>query len=204
MQILNAYIQAPQTETARTIALTDANGAFRSEFLPDGLTQADMAELTWNAGIYKETRDSSSGALDRNMQNLSAYFLGPYILGQMGYYANHAFHSGNGYFTENSHSSSVIGGADGCTWFPIKRLTGYNTLKYTGKSLITAFNYNYVNVDVGAVVDGVFQAVSGTLQESVEGWTEFSVDISELPYVDYIGFYCDVGVPAYKNIYLEV
>lgn len=204
MQILNAFIQAPQTESARTIALTDANGAFRSEFLPDGLTQADMAELTWNAGTYKETRDSSEIAGDHNIQDLSAYFLGPYILGEMGYYANHAFHSGNGYFTENSHSSSVIGGANGVTWFPVKRLTGYNTLKYTGKSLITAFDYNYVNVYAAAVVDGVFQQVSGTLQESVEGWTVFSVDISGLPYVDYIGIYCDVGVPAYKNIYLEV
>jgi len=201
MQMVSAYLETAAAEKASTLWLTDNNGAFRQDVLISGLIPSDMAQTTWNADKYKESKDSSQGVIDRDLYSLSSYFLKPYILGVGGYVSSHIYHVADGYFT---NAGSGSGGADGNTYIPIKRLYGYKTLKYKGKTRTTQYMANYVRLVAAALVNGEMIHSTGTLYQNVSDWTEFSEDVSDLPYIDYIVMYHDMGAPAYKDIILEV
>ena len=48
--------------------------------------------------------------------------------------------------------------------------------------------------------NGTMQLVTSPEQANVDEWTEFSVGISTIPYVDYIVLYGASGKPAYKGL----
>lgn len=201
MRIIDAYIEGPVATPQTVLSLTEPDGAFRQEVLLSGLYPSDMEQTSWNANKYKESKDSAQGVIDRDLYSLSDYFLEPYILGVGGYRSSHIYHVADGYFT---NAGSTYPGADGNTYIPIKRVYGYKTLKYKGKTRTTQYTANYVRLVAAALVNGEWVHSTGTLYQNVSDWTEFTEDVSNLPYIDYIVMYHDMGAPAYKDIHLEL
>ena len=124
----------------------------------------------------------------------------------------------NGYMRkQGTHGNIVsdIGERIGYTttnfYIPIKRVTGYSkfvfeakTIKNNGTSAsLSPQDFNDLQVRIGAIVNGTMQHAVSAQPTSVHDWTTYIVDISSLPYVDYIGLHGTNGSPAYRNMRFE-
>lgn len=92
-------------------------------------------------------------------------------------------------------------------YLPIKRINNPKILAYKGATVkyngiqTGRQDYNFVSLGVGAVVEGQMQTVFDLpFHVKVEEWTEYQVNISSLPYVDYLILWAADGSPGYKDI----
>lgn len=218
LQVISAYLLAASSVEDNSGGYydeyditNDYNGEFAEDILPNGLSNDVMTEAAFENGtlesMVKESRASSPHASDYGIQYLSEFFLSKYILNSSGYYGT-LFYSQNGYWTrEFVEDDPGVIKDDSNTWFiPIKRITGYHFFKFKGITLREGHSqsgrdYNYVQAGVGYVENGTMHTVLSPIDIHVQDWTEYSVGISTIPYVDYIVLTGTTGSPAYKDFY---
>ena len=144
---------------------------------------------------------------------LEEFYLTNYILCNGQYYAE-PFYTTNGYFRKagvKGHDTSNTGKRIGYTtvefWIPIKRISGYSKIQVEAKTIADNGKYNnaadanVINFGAGAVVNGTMQRAEMWGSKNTE-WNTYTVNISDLPYVDYILLAGVDGSPAFRNIKL--
>ena len=221
IQIIAAYLLTAKSTGSGSTSLQTLfeNGEWAPGVLADGLDANKMTEYAFNKGIedtiIKYSKSANPQDYMPNISTLDSYFLTQYILCNGQHYAEAYYQKDNYFRKSGTHGEGLspntgqpVGFTSVDFYIPIKRLTGFNTLKFDGKTIknngTNAFSedYNVVKLGCAAVVDGVMQKVYSQTYTSVENWTTYTVDISSLPYVDYIVFCGADGSPAYKNIKL--
>ena len=220
IQFVAAYLLTAKStgSGSATQKILFANGHWANNILMDGLDANKMTEYALDQGIentiikynISPTTTSPSGSIS----GLSQYFLSSYLLCTESYYAE-PFYTVNGYYRKKGERGSSIsptgkpiGDTNVLFWIPVKRITGFNTLQFLGKIIQNNGHYsgiedfNQLAMGAGAVVNGVMQYRLSAFASGVNDWTTYTVDISALPYVDYIMLFgCD-GSPAFKDIKL--
>ena len=218
MQIIAAYLLTAKSTGGETSSSQDifVNGQWAEDILADGIDPNKMTESAMLAGIedtlIKYAKPETEQGAIRDISDLDAYYLTPYILCNGSYYAE-PFFTIDGYFRKqgtHGYEHSNIGEPVGYTsvyfWIPIKRISGYNTLQYESKTvkyngvIAYATDYNVTAIGAGAVVNGEMQYNRSTSATNEQTWTTHTLDISNLPYVDYILLFGVDGSPAYRNI----
>lgn len=223
-QMISAYLLAAASVAegyAEEYDITDdswsGEGEFYPDILPEGLTNDDMTEEAHESGaadgLIKYALASSASTPIPNISTLNEWFNTKYMLCNGQYYAE-PFYRVNGYYRKDgikgmatSSTGELVGQTALDFYIPIKRVTGYHFFKFKAKTiknngLFNGTDYNRVQAGVGYVDDsGVMHRTMSTMEVSVADWTEYSVGISMLPYVDYIVFSGSDGSPAYKDMY---
>ena len=190
----------------RPIIQTDifVNGLFNTDAIVDG----------FDISNYKTATSSTDGGFP-NYNELSAYFNTAWALLYRQPYGE-PFYVENDYLRkEGMHGkyTSTTGlpvGATTCRFMiPIKRIDRpqkvkmkVKTIQYNGMQSEEAEDYNRILFRGNAVVSG--SMVNGTNNYEVSGnyteWVEHEVDVSELPYLDYIVIGGSDGSPGFKDI----
>ena len=221
MQIVTAYLLAAKVVNSGSVSekILFANGHWSTGVLVDGLDTNKMTKNAHTQGVedlyIKYAKPSSPTGATANIEELSQYYLSNYILCNGQYYAE-PFYIDDDYFRKDathgydiSTNGKPISYTNVLFWIPIKRMTGFKTLQvdcktvaWNGKYWSGAEDFNFVYVSVGAVVDGEMRVRDSQRQSNVQNWVTYSIDISTLPYVDYIVLRGTDGSPAYKNIKL--
>ena len=221
MQIIAAYLLTAKSTGSGTTSEQSLfiDGNWAPGVLADGLDANKLTEYAFEQGIEDDIIKYSKAANPQdympNISTLDSYFLTQYILCNGQHYAEAYYQKENYFRKSGTHGDGLspntrqpVGFTSVDFYIPIKRLTGFNTLKFDGKTIknngTNAFgeDYNVVKLGCAAVVNGVMQKVYSPTYTSVENWTTYTFDISSLPYVDYIIFCGSDGSPAYRNIKL--
>jgi len=221
MQIIAAYLLTAKSTGGGSVS-TQAlftNGEWSPGVLADGLSAEKMTESAYingveNSVIKKSIASTNHGAMP-GKSTLSSWFLTSFVLLYGEYYAENFYMQTDGVYTKagsTGESLSPTGKPVGYTnvqfCIPIKRMSGFNILKYEGKTRKNngynagGTDANNVCIGAGAIVNGVFVVVRDDIHSSVNEWTTYTVDISSLPYIDYIVLYGTDGAPEYKSISL--
>lgn len=224
LQVISAYLLAASSVEDNTGGdydeydiTNDYNGEFAEDVLPDGLDNYDISEEAHESGtaegLIKYALATTPHGESAGVQSLQEYFNTKYML-CVGQYYSEPFYRTNGYYRKDGikgDETRPLGktGFTSCVFFiPIKRMTGYHFFKFKGKTIKDVGpnqggqNFNTVSAGVGYVdTNGVMHTVASPSQVSVADWTEYSVGISTLPYVDYIILQGSDGSPAYKDLY---
>ena len=224
LQVISAYLLAASSVEDNSGGgydeydiTNDYNGEFAEDVLPDGLDNYDISEEAHEngtaEGLIKYALATTAHGDSPSVQTLQEYFNTKYMLCVGQYYAEPFYRTG-GYYRKDGikgDETRPLGktGFTSCVFFiPIKRMTGYHFFKFKGKTIkdvgtnLGGQNFNIVQAGVGYVDgNGVMQIVAAPRGVSVADWTEYSVGISTIPYVDYIVLYGSDGSPAYKDMY---
>ena len=222
-QMISAYLLAAAAVAdgyADEYDITDeswsGDGEFYPDVLPEGLDNEDLSEEAHESGeaegLIKYALGAAGSDESGNVQSLSEFFNTKYML-CVGQHYFEPFYRVNGYYRKDgTHgmedgTGGKIGRTSGTFYIPIKRITGYHFFKFKAKiiknnGLNHGVDFNNLSAGV-AYVDsgGIMRSVASPLTTNVTEWTEFSVGISTIPYVDYIVFKGSDGSPAYKDMY---
>lgn len=224
LQVISAYLLAASSVEDNSGGsydeydiTNDYNGEFAEDVLPEGLDNEDISieahESGTAEGLIKYALATTAHGDAPSVQTLQEYFNTKYMLCAGQYYAEPFYRTGEYYRKDGIKGDETrpLGktGFTSCAFFiPIKRMTGYHFFKFKGKTIkdvgpnLGGQNFNIVQAGVGYVDgNGVMQIVAAPREVSVADWTEYSVGISTLPYVDYIVLYGSDGSPAYKDLY---
>lgn len=224
LQVISAYLLAASSVEDNSGGsydeydiTNDYNGEFAEDVLPEGLDNEDISieahESGTAEGLIKYALATTTHGNSPTIQALSEYFLSKFML-CVGQYYSEPFYRTNGYYRKDGikgDETRPLGktGFTSCAFFiPIKRITGYHFFKFKGKTIKDVGlnqggqNFNIVQAGVGYVDgNGVMHVAAIPQEVSVADWTEYSVGISTLPYIDYIVLYGSDGSPAYKDLY---
>ena len=220
MQIIAAYLLTAKSTSGGGISTKEilVNGEWAPDVLAEGLNPAKMTEEAMlndvENTIVKYAISQVTNQPAPPISDLDSYFLTPYLLCN-GQYFSEIFYLKDNYYRKQgmrgdttSSTGEPVSYTGVSFYIPIKRITGFNILQYEAKTIKNnglnpdMHDYNIVNVGAGAVVNGAMQIARGENHASVENWTTFNVDISALPYIDYIIFNGADGGPGYRNIIL--
>lgn len=220
IQLVAAYLLAAKVTSGGSISekVLYSNGAWASGVLADGLDASKMTESAMLDGIedtiIKYSLPTSPEGAMHDVSTLDDYFLSQYILCNGLHFAE-PFYLKDGYFRKqgthglnNSNIGQPVGNTSTYFWIPIKRISGFNTLQYESKTVKyngvygAAQDYNIAAIGVGAVVNGSMQERRAASSLNEQTWTTHTLDISDLPYIDYILLFGVDGSPAYRNIKL--
>lgn len=184
MQFVSAYIETPATPREAVVAFS--NGVMnQAVFKVSDITP--YINFTW------------LGNTD-NPNQWSQYFLTDNVIWYHQVFAQVWYlDSVNKQFTKYG---GQIGGTGSRMCIPTKRLYGYSKIIFTARMPQDSSGYYYVGGYCGAIVDGLWRESNRTGTHS-GSWTELELDISDLPYIDYIVLDgCD-GYAYIKEIKLE-
>lgn len=209
MNFVSAYLLAAsvvEDGNSETYDITGDDGSFYDDILPDGFDDDSMAEEEGSGeGQFSEDLvkiyNIQGGGDFTDWSQLSEWFRSKYILWYRHAQGERFYKSDDGSYTKEGATT----GYTGTDWFiPIKRVSGYSVLKYTGMTRVakSGSQFNRVFIGAGAVVNGEMVVVNSAINTNVSEWTNYTMNISSLPYVDYIILYGADGAPAYKNISL--
>lgn len=226
LQVISAYLLAASSVEDNSGGsydeydiTNDYNGEFSEDVLVDGITNEDLSFESYESGQQASKIKSYTWAIGElnTLNHLQEYYLTDNILVFKQQFGQEFYRKASIYQKDSDEGalSSLTGKPVGLTgvWFfvPIKRITGYHFLKYKGKTLVNNGQYyssgalydgNIVGIGVGYVENGELKyRALDNYPTSVADWTEYSVGISTVPYVDYIMLRGGDGSPAYKNIY---
>ena len=211
MQFLSAFLLAAKSTGGSAVQVMPlyTNGQWKPGVLIDGLDANKMTEDAMLAGvensIIKSTISQTQTGAVPDIATLNSFFLSEYLL-LAGQYYYEPFYTKDGFYRKQGirgHNFEGQGYTSTHFYIPIKRLTGFKKLQFDAMIVkpISIETFNVAQVGAGAVVNGVMEkVVSGAYRPL--SWTTYTVDISSLPYVDYIILYGADGAPAYRNIEL--
>lgn len=193
-----------------------ANGTWAQDVLADGLDANKMTESAMLSGIensiIKFAKERDKGFANK-IADLSQYYGSSYLLLAGNEYCE-PFYTVSDYFRKQgthgagtSDSGKPIGSTDGGFCIPIKRTTGFTTLTAEMKIVqnngrTVGYDGNLCRIGVGAIVNDNFVFVATSEYSNVTEWNVKTLDISTLPYIDYIILFGVDGSPAYRNIRL--
>lgn len=219
MQIIAAYLLTAKSTGSGSTSLQTLfeNGEWAPGVLADGLDANKMTEYAFNQGIEDSIIKKSVATSDDpnnpasakpDISTLSTYFLSQYVL-LIGQYYYEPFYTKDGFYRKQGVRGKDAPQFEGQGftsvefWIPIKRLTGFTKLQYDAMivkySQLTTYNSEWIGA--AALVNGTMQRVYTSLARPLQ-WTTYTLDISSLPYVDYIILCGADGAPAYRNIKL--
>jgi len=218
MQIFTAFILAAKSTGSETITVMPifTDGQWAPDVLPEGLRADRLTEEAMQNGVedtaikYARADEPTGDAV--SVSALSQYFESDYILCNGQHYAE-PFYQKEDYFRKQAthgHATSNTGKPIQYTgtefWVPINRVSGFTALEYEAKTIADngrggVYDYNVIRMAAGAIVNGEMQFVSDTHAKN-PSWATYTIDISSLPYIDYICFRGIDGSPAYRNIRL--
>ena len=202
MQIFSAFLLAAKSAggSSRVVYPLFANGKFAAGVLVDGLNVDFLSEEAKNNGTINTVikKSQSSGIIIPNPETLAAYFLSEYCLM---YCISGATPM---YMTENyiTRDTNQVPPLDSAFHIPIKRVTGFTKLIYEGRIQNPSQSYAVLGVSAAAVINGQFEWAPYTFIYNNGTWETVEIDITSLPYVDYIRIYTSGGNPLYRNIRL--
>ena len=211
MQIIAAYLLTAKSTGSGTTSEQSlfVNGNWVPGVLVDGLDADKMTEYAFEQGIedtiIKYSLAETPTGAKPDISALDSFFLSNYILCNGQYYAE-PFYIKDGYFRKQGIKGKDYEGVGNTTtnfYIPIKRLSGFTKLQYDALVIktVSIATYNKSWIAAGAVVNGVMQKIEDDLERPLQ-WTTYTLDISSLPYVDYIILCGADGAPAYRNIKL--
>ena len=223
MQIVAAYLLTAKSTSGgsgQTMQIF-SNGTWSPGVLVDGLDVNKMTEEAMLNGvedsIIKYAKPNTEEGNSEPISALSEYYLTSYILCAGAFYAEPFYMTDEIIRKQGTHGNIVsdtgerIGFTTTNFYIPIKRVTGFTrfvfeakTVKNNGTSAaLSPIDYNDLQIRIGAIVNGSMQQAYSAQLESVSDWTTLTVDISGLPYVDYIGLHGTNGSPGYRNMRFE-
>jgi hypothetical protein len=218
MQILSAFLLAAKSSGEQYTQMPlFTNGQWAPGVLADGLDPDKMTEEAMLDGIENIIIKFSVAATPNgevpDISTLSEFYNSSFILLNGAHYAE-PFYKTNGYFTKQgthgigpSTTGQPIGQTNIFFYIPIKRLTGFKKLVFEAKQVkdngtgIGQPDYNLSAIGCGAVVNGTMNKVISTEEKNID-WTTREVNISSLPYIDYIILDGIDGAPGFRNIRL--
>lgn len=211
IQFLTAFMLAAKSTGSGSTQIMPlyTNGEWRPGVLADGLDANKMTEDAMLAGVEDSIiKVSVSQVVDGpvpDISTLSEFFLSSYLLlaGQICY---EPFYMKDSYYRmQGIRGLDPDGMGNTATHFyiPIKRVTGFKKIQFDAMIVKTTdiTTYNIAQVGAGAVVNGVMEKVASGAYRPLS-WATYTLDISSLPYIDYIILYGADGSPAYRNIEL--
>ena len=220
MQIVAAYLLTAKSTGGEYSSTQDifTNGMWAAGVLAEGLDGSKMTEAAMLSGventIIKYALPPTPNGEMCDVSDLDDYYLSPYILCNGLYFAE-PFYLKDGYFRKqgthglnNSNIGEQVGNTSVYFWVPIKRISGYTTLQYESKTVKyngvygAAQDYNVTAIGAGAIVNGGMQYKRAATSLNEQTWATHTLDISDLPYIDYILLFGVDGSPAYRNIKL--
>lgn len=221
MQIVTAYMLAAKSVANGHMLEQDifTEGQFAPDVLPDNFDDQKLTENAFVLGVENSIMKTATASTPTgdyvNVQALSEFYLSDYAL-CCGYHYAEPFYIVGDYFRKqgtHGYSTSTTGKPIGFTtvefFIPIKRLNGFTKLEFESKTIQNngkvsggAEDYNRTQMGVGAVVNGVINKITSIAQTNETEWTTHTVNISSLPYVDYIILMGIDGSPGYRNIKL--
>lgn len=222
IQVVAAYMLAAKSTTTGSAQVYNLfeNGEWAEGALIDGLDANKMTKAANLNGventIMKKSLAPSFGQGMPNISTLSAWFNTSYLLLNGQYYAENYYIDTDGTYTRDgdhgSHESATgqpISDTNSDMYIPIKRVTGYTQFQYkakmrknNGENPYVHMSFNNVLMGVAFVKNGVLTKRWGVIEADVAEWKTYNVDISDLPYVDYIILSGADGAPQYKDFVL--
>lgn len=208
MQIVAAYLLTAKSTSGGTVSEYSlfTGGEWAPNVLADGLNPDYITKEAHINGIEVNAVKSVKGQHENEMpliDELEAYYLSEYCLDREMLYSTGFFYKEENYFTRDFAQRN--GNTDTEFYIPIKRISGYNAFLFDAKLLQYGDegDYNIIQAGVAAVVNGTMQKVTSPVVQQVDAWQTFTVNISALPYVDYIVLHAITGKPAYRNFRLQ-
>lgn len=220
MQIIAAYLLTAKSTSEGSISQKTLmyEGSWAAGVLADGLNQDAMTEDSYTAGIesaYIKYSLADLGAAVPPISTLSEWFNTKYILLNGAHYAEEFYKVSEGYYrkaaTHGDWISPIgkpVGQTNTAFYIPVKRLTGFSKLRVEAKivqsngTALDGQSYNYLFFGAAAVVNGEMIEANSLPPVTPTEWTVYTIDISALPYVDYIVLHGTDGSPGYRNIFL--
>ena len=223
VQVVAAYMLAAKSVAAGSASEYSIfnNGEWAPGVLADGLDANKMTEEAMRNGVENSIIKFAKSATPEGdavpITALSQYYGTSYVLCSGAYYAEPFYKAGDIMRKQGTHghitsdTGEPIGFTTSNFYIPIKRVTGFSrfvfeakTVKNNGTSASQSpTDYNDLQIRIGAVVNGEMQQAVSAQPSSVQDWTTYTVDISSLPYVDYIGLHGTNGSPGYRNMRFE-
>jgi hypothetical protein len=220
IQLVTAYLLAAKVieSGSKTSMSVLTNGQWAAGVLADGLDENKLTEEAYingtEATYVKYSRADVHGATP-DISTLSQWFNTKYILLNGAHFAEEFYKVSEGYYRKAathgldiSNIGKPVSETNTAFYIPVKRLTGFNRLQVDAKMVQNngvgpdGLNYNYLFFGAAAVVNGNMIEVNSLPPVAPNDWTTYTIDISALPYVDYIVFHGTDGSPAYKNVIL--
>lgn len=221
IQLVTAYLLAAKVVETGSITsmVLFTNGRWTDGILADGLDANKMTEEAFIVGIEDGIIKKSVSQIGQDapsISTLSEWFLTSYLLLNGQYYAeNYYLDSNERYYTrqgehgsETSSTGKPIKDCNSDMYIPTKRLSGFTKFQYKAKLrkhngiAPNDTDHNNVMCGVAAVINGAIVKKWGLLETNIQTWTTYNVDISDLPYIDYIILSGADGAPAYKDFVL--
>ena len=222
MQILSAFLLAAKSSgDSITIMPVFANGKWADGILADGIDPERMTEAAMLNGLenslIKYAKSSTPEGESVPITALSQYYGSQYILCAGAYYAEPFYLKDEYMRKQGTHGNIVsdtgerIGYTTTNFFIPIKRQTGFTRFVFEAKTVknngisaaLSPQDFNDLQIRIGAIVNGEMLQAYSEQPASVQNWTTYTVDISGLPYVDYIGLHGTNGSPGYRNMRFE-
>ena len=220
MQIVAAYMLTAKSTNEGSISEKTlmSNGTWAAGTLFDGLNQDALTEEAYTAGVesaqIKYSRASIGGSTPP-ISTLSQWFNTKYILLNGAYFSEEFYKVPDGYYRKagthgrvTSDTGKPIAETNTAFYIPIKRVTGFSRLRVEAKMVqnngkeLGSLDYNYLFFGAAAVVNGDMIEANSLPPVAPTEWTTYTIDISALPYVDYIVLHGTDGSPGYRNIIL--
>ena len=220
MQIIAAYLLTAKSTGEGSLSEKTLmfNGTWAAGVLADGLNQDTLTEEAYTAGVessYIKYSRAALGAEVPPISALSAWFNTKYILLNGAHYAEEFYKVSEGYYRKSAtHGDGLspigkpVGQTNTAFYIPVKRLTGFSRLRIEAKivqnngTALDSQNYNYLFFGAAAVVNGEMIEANSLPPVTPTEWTTYTIDISAIPYVDYIVLHGTDGSPGYRNIIL--
>ena len=219
IQVVSAYMLAAKSVAGGSINVYPLfeDGAWAPEVLPEDVDPQKMTEQAMLNGvetaITKAAQELGKGFAVK-IANLSQFYGSSYLLLAGNTYCE-PFYTVSDYFRKQGTHGAVtsstgkpIGSTDGGFCIPIKRASGFTRLSAEMKIVQNNGVFsgeedgNIARIGVGAIVNNEFVFVSTVEFKELSDWEEKTLDISTLPYVDYLILFGVDGSPGYRNIKL--
>jgi hypothetical protein len=203
VQVVAAYMLVAKSTAAGHMSEQSlfSDGAFAPGVLLDDLNPKFLTKAANDNGteytIVKYAQSATAQEPMPNISTLSDWYLSKYALATMMYYGTLPYTDNGAIMNQSVHD----GGCDVAFYLPIKRIAGFNKLVYESKNTYSG-QYNYHCLSAAAIVDGVLRNAPVTWNSNISDWTTFTVNISGIPYVDYLMINTAVGNPQFRNIRL--
>ena len=202
MQIVAAYLLTAKSTSGGSITETVIfeGGEWAAGMLADGLDAEKMTEAAYKSGVMASiVKDYQFGNQSNpTYRELDQWLNSSFIL-WWHQQAGKMFYKQTDYFTTDDAGIDY----NRTEYFiPIKRISGYSRIRYKAKTRILQGSPQYsLGIGAAAVVNGELVRRSHSVDYDTT-WAEYTLDISSLPYVDYIIFLGNYGASAYKDMVL--
>ena len=202
MQFLSAFMLAAKStgDGSKQVMPVFTNGQWAQGVLKTGLDPEKMTEAAYRHGVLSSVVKGYEFGKNTTptYTELDAWLNSNYILWWHQTDGKMFYKKGETFTTDDGGT-----GYNRTEWFiPINRINGFTKIKYEARTRILHGEPLYsLGCGCAAVVNGELKRARYSSNHQAD-WTEYEIDISSLPYVDYINLLGNWGASEYRNILL--